>query len=69
MRGGKIKILTANKRIKWQFNPPYGPNFGSVHEAMVKLAKKAICGILGSADITDEELVTAFAGGEDLTNS
>ena len=65
----KIKISTANKRIKWHFNPPYGPHFGGVDKTMIKLAKKAIYGILRSADVTDEELVTAFAGAEDMINS
>ena len=54
----KIKTLIANKRIKWHFNPPYGLHFGVVHKAMIKLAKKAIYGILRSADITDQELVS-----------
>ena len=31
---------------------------------MIKAAKKAIYGILGSADGTDEELMTAFTGAE-----
>ena len=36
---------------------------------MVKSAKKAIHAILGSADITDEELLSAFTGAEALINS
>ena len=36
---------------------------------MVKAAKKAIKNILGNADISDEELVTAFVGAEGLINS
>ena len=64
-----IKISIANKRIKWHFNSPYGPHFGGAHETMIKSAKKAIYGILGSTDITDKELATTFAGAEDLINS
>jgi len=36
---------------------------------MIKAAKKAIYGILGTADINDEELITAFTGAEALINS
>ena len=42
---------------------------GRVHEIMIKAAKKAIYGILGTADINDEELITAFTGAEALINS
>ena len=36
---------------------------------MVKAAKRAIYGILQNADVTDEELMTAFVGAEGLVNS
>ena len=36
---------------------------------MIKSSKRAIYAILGNADITDEELMTAFAGAEGLINS
>lgn len=36
---------------------------------MIKSAKRAIYAILGNADITDEELLTAFTGAESLFNS
>ena len=60
---------TADKGVKWTFNPPLGPHFGGVHEIMVKAAKRAIYGILRNADINDEELMSAFVGAEDLLNS
>ena len=65
----KIEKSAANNGIKWHFNPPLGPHFGGVHETMIKAAKRAIYGILSKADITDEELSTAFTGVEDLINS
>ena len=65
----KIKESTANKGIVWQFNPALAPHWGGVHETMIKTAKIAIYAILQSADITDEELVTAFTGAEALVNS
>ena len=36
---------------------------------MIKAAKKAIYAILGNADVTDEELLTAFVAAEGLINS
>ena len=36
---------------------------------MIKAAKRAIFAILGSADVNDEELLTAFTGAEALINS
>ena len=61
----KIEISTANKKINWHFNSPYGPHFEGAHKTMIYSAKKSI---YGSANITDEELVTAFADAEDLVN-
>ena len=37
---GKIVRTAANKGIKWSFNPPYAPHFGTVHETMMKEAKR-----------------------------
>ena len=65
----KITKSTANQGINWKFNPPLAPHFGGVHESMIKAAKRAIHAILGNADITDEELTTAFTGAEALLNS
>ena len=65
----KIQGSMANQGIKWHFNPPLASHFGGVHEIMIKAAKKAIYGILGTADINDEELITAFTGAEALINS
>ena len=50
------------------FNPPLVPHFSGSHEIMIKAAKKAIYAILGSADITDEELLIAVVGAEGLIN-
>lgn len=65
----KIKKSAANKGIKWYFNPPLAPHFGGVHETMIKAAKRAAYAILKGADVTDEELTTAFTGAEGLLNS
>lgn len=45
------------------------PHFGGVYESMIKAAKKSIFAILGNAEVTDEELMTAFTGAEALINS
>ncbi|XP_012561357.3 uncharacterized protein LOC105846812 [Hydra vulgaris] len=65
----KITNSTADKGIKWHFNAPLGPHLGGVFEIMVKAVKRAMTGILEKADITDEELCTAFTGAESLLNS
>jgi hypothetical protein len=50
----RIMASTANKGVKWHFNPPLAPHFRGVFETMVKSAKNVIRAILGSADISDE---------------
>ena len=45
------------------------PHFGGIYESMIKLAKRAIKAILSHADVTHEELLSAFVGAEGLTNS
>ena len=65
----KVKLKTASKGISWQFNPPYAPHWGGVHEIMIKSAKCAIYAVLKGADVNDEKLLTAFSGAEALINS
>ena len=65
----RIKQFISNKGISWHFNPPLAPHFGGVHETMIKAAKRAMQAILGPADVTDEELMTAMIGAEGLINS
>ena len=59
----------ANKGIKWKFNPPGASHFGGLYEALIKSSKCAINAVLGNADITEEELLTAITGAEGLLNS
>lgn len=49
----KIQQSTANRGVTWKFNPPGAPHFGGIHEAMIKSAKKAIYGVIGTSDVTD----------------
>ena len=65
----KLKENLVNKGVKWTFNPPGAPHFGGVFETMIKAAKRAILAILGNAEITDEELLTAFTEVGYLLNS
>ena len=65
----KVTRSGTDLGIKWRFNPPLAPHFGGAHESMIKAAKKAVLAVLGNADVTDEELSTAFTGAESLINS
>ena len=64
-----IAAKTSHKGIVWHFNPPGGPHFGGIHESMIKSAKRALNTIVGNAELTDEELMTALTGVEALMNS
>ena len=77
---GELKELTAaidfNKAqvkapglIIWHFNPPAAPNFGGVHESMIKSAKRAAYAVLKGADVRDVELETCFTAVEGILNS
>ena len=65
----KNQDATATHGVQWRFNPPLAPHVSCVHELMIKSAKRAIYAILNSADITDEELLSAVVGAEGLLNS
>ena len=60
----KIKNNMTNKGIKWKFNPPGASHFGEFYEALIKCSKHAINVVLGNADITDKELLTAITRSE-----
>ena len=65
----KITQSVANNGVTCYFNPPQTPHFGGAHETMIKAAKRAVRTILGNADVTDEELMTALTGVDALLNS
>ena len=68
-KDSKVNESLVKQGVKWTFNPPYAPHFRGVFKTMIKAAKRAIIAILQNADITDEELLTAFTGAESLLNS
>jgi len=65
----KLSVTFAKNAIKWSFIPPLAPHFGGIHESMIKSAKRAIKIVLSDADVTDEELLSAFVYAEGLINS
>ena len=65
----QLQSKTVELGITWRFNPPAAPHFRGAHEVMVKAAKKAIYAVVSDRDVTDEELITVFAGAESLLNS
>ena len=65
----KIQKTTAQKGVKWTFNPTGAPHFSGAHEVIVKAAKKAIYAVLSNSDVTDEDLITVVTGAESLLDS
>ena len=65
----KIRQDTAYRGVKWNFNSPGAPHFGGINESMIKSAKKAIYRVLGSSNVTNEELITAVPRVESLVNA
>ena len=65
----KIHDVMTHEKVRWQFHPPLSPHFGGAHERLIQSAKRAIYPILGRADVTDEELLSAIVGAEGILNS
>ena len=66
---GKVQKELSKYYIRWQFTPPGAPHFNGACEAMIKCAKRALKMTLKRADLTDEELQTAFCRAEALLNT
>ena len=63
LEDGKLKESLTYQGVK-SFNPSAAPHFGGVFETMIGAAKQAIRAIVGNADVSGEELITAFIGAE-----
>ena len=61
--------IRLDQGVTWHFNPRVAPHFGGVHESMINGLNRAMHAVLGNADITDEEVMTAFTGAEALLDS
>ena len=59
----RIKEQVAHDGIQWRFYPLRGSHHGSIFEALIKFAKKALPAIFGESRTTDEELLTAVVEG------
>lgn len=66
---GKICSHLADQSIQWHFIPPRSPNFGGLWEASVKVAKRQLVRQLGSAMLSEEEMVTVLVKIEACMNS
>ncbi|XP_047040800.1 uncharacterized protein LOC124645101 [Helicoverpa zea] len=64
-----IDDFTSNNNIKFSFIPPYAPHFGGLWEAGVKSCKHHLRRVIGSANLTYEELSTVLAQIEAILNS
>lgn len=58
-----------DQAISWHFNPPYAPHMGGIHEAAVKSAKHHLRRVVGSQQLTFEELATLLTHVEACLNS
>ena len=65
----KIKTFAANRRVKWQFNPPNAPHMGGAWERLVRSVKKALKAILKGRLVDDFSLATIFTEAESIMNS
>ena len=65
----RIQQELLKTHTKWTFIPPGAPHFNGPCEAMVKMAKRALVKTLEHADLSDEELQTAFCKAEALMNT
>ena len=65
----ELQEYARKHKFDWHFQPPNSPHFGGIHESMIKSGKKAVRAIIGNSELTDIELMTAFALAEDLINS
>ncbi|XP_029164932.1 uncharacterized protein LOC114945229 [Nylanderia fulva] len=67
--GHHIARAANNQGIRWHFNPPAAPHFGSLWEAAVKSTKFHLRRVIGETTLTYEELSTLLTQIEACLNS
>lgn len=65
----KITEFCTNQGIEWSFIPPRSPHFGGIWEAGVKQVKYHMTRIIGSRQLSYEELYTVLTQIEAVLNS
>ena len=69
----RVKVQASNKypKIRWQFAPPYSPNWGGHFERLIGVAKRALTDLLSSRKqmLTHEQLRTVLAMVKGILNS
>ena len=65
----RISRKLASNDILWKVNPRGVPNFGGDFKVMIHSGERAMHSTLSKADVTNEELYTAFVAAEGLINS
>jgi hypothetical protein len=66
---GEITRVCATQHIEFHFIPPKAPHFGGLWEAAVKSAKYHLTRIVGSTQLSFEEMATVLAKIEAILNS
>ncbi|XP_061724911.1 uncharacterized protein LOC133530870 [Cydia pomonella] len=64
-----VNGFASSNGIDFKFSPAYSPNFGGLWEAGVKAAKFHLKRVVGSSNLTFEELTTLFTQVEAILNS
>lgn len=64
-----VQTQLALKNIQWKYIPNYSPNFGGLWEAAIKSTKYHIKRVVGTANLTYEEMQTILIQIEAILNS
>ena len=65
----RIGELSAERNIKWQYNPPEAPHMGGAWERLVRCVKGPLKLMLKNHAVTDFQLLTIFTEAENIVNS
>ena len=64
-----IENSSAQKEIKWKFNPPGAPHFGGIWKRLVRSCNKAMIAVLDGRSLTDDVLKTTIGLVEQTLNA